>query len=156
MSILILLLIVSGHAFHVSSTEIFHNSGGQLEIMSIVFADDLESALNNHSDQKDVNIFSRDDYRKNLESIQEYISSTLKIFQNERHIDIFLLGYEISQNRCFLYMETDNIEGEVTVCYNLLYDTFPDQKNLILLSTENSTSSFLLKRDKNRCVLDLK
>ncbi len=147
MNILTLLLFCSCHAFHVSSTEIYHNRNGQLEIMSIVFADDLESALNHRSDQKDVDIFSSDSYQENLESLQEYISSKLKIVQSRRDLDISLLGYEISENRCFLYMETEHIVGEVILSYNLLVDIFPDQKNLILFSAEKTTASFLLKRE---------
>lgn len=154
MSLLTILLFCSWHAFHVSSTEIYYNRNGELEIMTIVFADDLENALN-HQFQENIDILSTEEYEKKMDFIQRYLSQKFLIHHKDQHILIRLLGYEIQENRCFLYMETDTVTEEVSCSFNLLFDILPDQKNLILFTTAKSSSSFLLKRDQNHCILKL-
>ena len=136
------LFITTTHKYYVSTTLIdFDLKTKSFEITLKVFYDDLELALN--LDSKNI------DYKQDYEYLNElywsYLEQNFQLKSNGDIIKIEYLGFEKKRDQINLYMEINNElnEGNFTIKNSILFNSFPNQKNIILIRKGNFRKSFI-------------
>lgn len=121
------------HPFHVSTTEINHNSTDKtLEITCKIFIDDFESCLSKQYRTKaDLSAVSLKTAMDTL--VKKYISSHLYIKVDNRALALNYLGFEKDEDAVNTYLEVPNIASvkKVDVSDAILHDMFDDQISII-------------------------
>ncbi len=148
----LLFLLVFPHKYYVSTTLIdFDNKTQSFEITLKVFYDDLEKDLK--LDSKKV------DYIKDYEYLNEiykpYLNQNFQInFYNETVL-INYLGFEKKQDQINFYMEinSDLLGQSIEIENSILYNSFPNQKNIILIRKGKFRKSFI--QDKYNSISSL-
>lgn len=148
----LLFLLVFPHKYYVSTTLIdFDNKTQSFEITLKVFYDDLEKDLK--LDSKKV------DYIKDYEYLNEiykpYLNQNFQInFYNETVL-INYLGFEKKQDQINFYMEinSDLLGQSIEIQNSILYNSFPNQKNIILIRKGKFRKSFI--QDKYNSISSL-
>lgn len=143
------------HAFHLAKCEIFINhETQQLEVTLMVFADDLEKAINHQrqNDHFDILRYSADD--NTMEIIDDYLKNEFYLLIENQISIMRFLGYEIEENRCFLYLEQELPDEAYSLHCNLLTHLFPDQKNLVNIINEENESSYILNKSLKEIRID--
>ncbi|GGE10097.1 DUF6702 family protein [Psychroflexus salis] len=150
----ILLLInfnFSTHKFYVSVTDIEYNENTtSLQIISRVFADDLEDVLTKRFGVPVVLL--PDNESDNVEKwIKKYINQKFSLSIPNQEINLKFIGKRYEDDRVYLYIEAENISAfnQISVENLILTDLFEDQKNLVHLTHENKTKSSVLTLDKS-------
>ena len=136
------LLIITAHKYYVSTTLIdFDVKSKSFEITLKVFYDDLELDLNLNSK----NIDYKTDYEYLKELYGSYLKKNFQIKINDDIIKIEYLGFEKKRDQINLYMEINNTldEGNVTIKNSILFNSFPNQKNIILIRKGSFRKSFI-------------
>lgn len=122
-----------GHGFHSSLTSIDYNrASGSLEMVTVLSADDLESALRKQCGRP-VEI----DRSPDAESLTfAYIRRMLEVKQAGKPVPLRWVGMEVKTNFVYLYLEAkppQGVEG-LQIRDSVLQDLLPDQVNLLTLN----------------------
>ena len=148
----LLFLLVFPHKYYVSTTLIdFDNKTQSFEITLKVFYDDLEKDLK--LDSKKV------DYIKDYEYLNEiykpYLNQNFQINSDNEAILINYLGFEKKQDQINFYMEinSDLLGQSIEIQNSILYNSFPNQKNIILIRKGKFRKSFI--QDKYNSISSL-
>ena len=148
----LLFLLVFPHKYYVSTTLIdFDNKTQSFEITLKVFYDDLEKDLK--LDSKKV------DYIKDYEYLNEiykpYLNQNFQINFDNKAILINYLGFEKKQDQINFYMEinSDLLGQSIEIQNSILYNSFPNQKNIILIRKGKFRKSFI--QDKYNSISSL-
>ena len=148
----LLFLLVFPHKYYVSTTLIdFDNKTQSFEITLKVFYDDLEKDLK--LDSKKV------DYIKDYEYLNEiykpYLNQNFQINFDSEAILINYLGFEKKQDQINFYMEinSDLLGQSIEIQNSILYNSFPNQKNIILIRKGKFRKSFI--QDKYNSISSL-
>jgi len=148
----LLFLLVFPHKYYVSTTLIdFDNKTQSFEITLKVFYDDLEKDLK--LDSKKV------DYIKDYEYLNEiykpYLNQNFQINFDNEAILINYLGFEKRQDQINFYMEinSDLLGQSIDIQNSILYNSFPNQKNIILIRKGKFRKSFI--QDKYNSISSL-
>ena len=153
--ILLLILTIpffafTAHKYYLSLTQIEFNSNKQsIEIITNVFIDDIETALNKiHSKKFEL------DTKKELENsdryFKEYLQRHLHFKIDKKSVDFTYLGKEYDGDAVFFYLEIQGIQSitSIEVENTLLLDHFPSQQNLVKSKVNKKHKSALLTKDK--------
>ena len=148
----LLFFLVFPHKYYVSTTLIdFDNKTQSFEITLKVFYDDLEKDLK--LDSKKV------DYIKDYEYLNEiykpYLNQNFQINFDKEAILINYLGFEKRQDQINFYMEinSDLLGQSIEIQNSILYNSFPNQKNIILIRKGKFRKSFI--QDKYNSISSL-
>lgn len=147
------------HKFYVSVTNIEYSEKSQsFQIISRIFIDDLdlllkerygiEAKLNTEAEAKVAN-----------EYIARYFDAKFLLSVNGEQRQVTFLGkrYEDDLILCFLELEFPKEEiEEVSIQNDVLTDLFDEQKNLVHLKILGQKKSFVLIRENNKGMLNLK
>jgi len=121
------------HPFHVSTTEINHNSTDKtLEISCRIFIDDFESCLSKQYHTKaDLSAASMKTSMDTL--VKKYLNTHLQIKADGRAVPIHYLGFEKEDEAANAFFEADNISTvkKVEITNSILHDLYDDQMNII-------------------------
>ena len=120
------------HPFHVSTTEITHNTTERvLEISVRIFTDDFESSLR-QSYQQPAD-FAKPAVKTLMDTlVKRYVLSHLGLRADGKSAPMHYLGWELDNEAVYVYLEVENvpvphlIESVNTIMFNL----FDDQMNL--------------------------
>ncbi|MFL5764315.1 MAG: DUF6702 family protein [Bacteroidia bacterium] len=138
-----MLSFIPAHRYYMSLTEVRINTGKHtLDVSSKLFADDLEAALEKMSGKKVSLDKSTGD--KAVEGIiNDYFAKNFKINVGGKLQRLNFVGFEIENDAVWCYLETPDFKGKGTVSiYNtLLYESFPDQSNLMNVSWNDVAKS---------------
>ncbi len=151
-----LLSFTALHKYYVSLTEIEYVKEEQsVQIITRIFIDDFESALRN---RYDVNL-TLQTKNENLETeyyIEKYLKDKLKITINDKLLPFNFLGKEYEDDMVLCYMEIPNIESvsSIEVVNKILYDLFPDQKNIVRIKINTINKSILLIKENDKGLLN--
>lgn len=134
----------NAHPFHVSVTEIRHNTAEQtLEVQCKLFTDDFESALKSVYQQKadlvDPSMHTRMDTL-----VSRYVQSRLQLRVNEKPVAMQYLGFEQEREATYVYLEVTNVAGplrNMDCSAKLLYEVFTDQVNIFHVATDKAKKS---------------
>ncbi|MGQ0829111.1 MAG: DUF6702 family protein [Bacteroidota bacterium] len=121
------------HKYYFSFTEIrVDTQKATLNVSCKVFTDDLEVALNNAYGKK----IALADVKQNKEAqnlLNKYIEDRFKISVTGKVLELEFVGYENEADVTWFYMEVPKFaeKGAVTVQNSILFETFPEQTNVI-------------------------
>ena len=126
-----ILLFVVIHKYYVSTTLIdFDLKSQTFEITLKVFYDDLEKDLELDSAVVDY----EKDYNYLNKIFKKYLSENFIIEIENQRIILEYLGYEKKRDQINFYMNLDNDlkNKSINIQNSVLFNSFPDQKNIIL------------------------
>ena len=135
-----LLFIVLIHKYYVSSTLIDYNSDSNTHQMSLkIFHDDLEKELGFNSNKLDYS-----NYEKTNLLITNYLKDNFKIYSNTIDFELDYLGFERKNDLLIYYIEVYNNDSKSFIVENkILFNSFKNQKNIILFRSNNYKKSFI-------------
>lgn len=136
------LLFVVIHKYYVSTTLIdFDLKSQTFEITLKVFYDDLEKDLELDSAVVDY----EKDYNYLNKIFKKYLSKNFIIEIENQRIILEYLGYEKKRDQINFYMNLDNDlkNKSINIQNSVLFNSFPDQKNIILFRSGRFRKSLI-------------
>lgn len=121
------------HPFHVSVTEVNHNTADKtLEITCKIFTDDFEKILGRNYKVK-VDLINPPDKTKMDSLVKKYILSHLDIKANGNLVKLNYLGFEHESEAVYSYIEVQHVPlvKKISINNSLMYDLFDDQVGII-------------------------
>ncbi len=137
-----ILLFVVIHKYYVSTTLIdFDLKSQTFEITLKVFYDDLEKDLELDSVVVDYD----KDYNYLNKIFKRYLSENFIIEIENQRIILEYLGYEKKRDQINFYMNLDNDlkNKSIKIQNSVLFNSFPDQKNIILFRSGRFRKSLI-------------
>lgn len=137
-----IILFVVIHKYYVSTTLIdFDLKSQTFEITLKVFYDDLEKDLGLDSNVVDY----EKDYNYLNKIFKKYLSKNFIIEIENQRIILEYLGYEKKRDQINFYMNLDNDfkNKSINIQNSVLFNSFPDQKNIILFRSGRFRKSLI-------------
>ncbi len=153
-----ILLILSFllHPFFVTVTNVNHNPKSKtIEVSTKIFTDDLEKAiLNENNTVLDITKPQNKNQANNL--IGLYLQKHLKVVINNKLYPLNFVGYQITQEAVWCYLETKKTPKikTINITNTLLLTLYPQQINIVNLNLDGKETPF--KLDENVTVFDFK
>lgn len=151
-----LLSFSSLHKYYVSLTEIeYVKEKNSVQIISRIFVDDFETVLRNRYDDS-ITLMEDDDNDEVNYYIERYLTDRLKITINGKPEAFSFIGKEYEDDILLFYLEIQNIENisAIQVVNRLLFDQFPDQKNIVRFKINEINKSILLIKENDKGLLN--
>jgi hypothetical protein len=131
------------HPVFVSVTEINYNAAGKtLEISCKIFTDDFEQTLRQQNKTK---VDLLDPALKNAMNplVNKYIQKHLQIAADDKKCTLQFLGFEQQEEGIISYFQVNDITAvkKITVTNNILYDTKPQQMQIIHVMVKGERKS---------------
>jgi hypothetical protein len=151
----------NAHDIHLSKCRMKYSAKDHaLQITLHIFIDDLESALSARGGKALKLCTSYEDPNAN-EYITEYLAANFKVRADEKELTMDFLGKEISEDLAgvWCYLEIPNIQepSTISVLYDILLDTYNDQKNILSFAGPTGKESYLsFDQAGERLNIDLK
>ncbi|RAW03216.1 DUF6702 family protein [Pseudochryseolinea flava] len=137
------------HPLHVSVTEIeFNEKNKSLEIMSRIFADDLEETLRKRTGNQTFDILAAPKETVN-QLMTAYYNENLKVSLDGKAQVIHFLGHERDGDAFIFYIEIEKVKKWKTIqtTNSLLTEMFDDQSNLVHVTLYDDVKSMRLTKD---------
>ena len=139
------------HKYYVSTTEMFFKPDkNQLQLVMRVFTDDFATALSQFSNQT-IRLDPDSESKTALDSlITSYINYRFVFYELPVASQFSFVGWEYKQDQTVLYASYDGLKPLTKLAWSntFLMDAFPDQKNIVILSTPDKKKSFLHTSDQ--------
>ncbi len=151
--LLFLAIVVSAaapHKFYVAVFQVNHVPAKKvLQITSRIFIDDLDAALAKKYGRKFYLATSRETADCN-EYLNTYFSEKINISINGKPRPVKFLGKEIEDDVliCYYTVAAGDKITDAEVKNTVLFESFPDQQNIIHLAINNTKKSLLLTTGK--------
>ena len=145
------------HKYYVSLTEIeYVKEEHSVQIITRIFIDDFESALRNRYDA-DLTLQTKNENLETDYYMEKYLKDKLKISINDKFLAFNFLGKEYEDDMALCYLEIPNIESvsSIEIVNKILYDLFPEQKNIVRIKINTTNKSILLVKENDKGVLNL-
>lgn len=127
------------HDFHLSTTEVTQNPTAQkTEWLIRVFQDDLELALQKQFATK----IDLQQQTLTNDQLKKYFNKHLLVKRSNQTIAVHYLGYELQEQSCWLYLETNIVKLPITVRATWLQELYDDQKNLLRFQFSESRTFY--------------
>lgn len=137
----------TAHPFHVSVTDIRHNTVDRtLEVQCKLFTDDFEAALKSTFNQK-ADLIDPSMHARMDTLVSRYMQSRLQLRINEKSADMQYLGFEQEREATYVYLEVTNMTSSIRTMdcsAKLLYELFTDQVNIFHVATDKAKKSVKL------------
>ena len=139
------------HDFHVAKIDIEYNyNTGSIEIISHIFIDDLEDALEKQGIDS-LYLCTRREAQSADHFIGEYLNEHLKIDIDGTNYKLAYLGKEVSDDlsAVWCYLEVENVEPthDIVVQCSILMELFDDQTNMVKIQQSKTNREFFLFRE---------
>lgn len=151
-----LIIISNLHAFHVSVSEIYHNSKTQsLEISMKIFIDDLELAVQGQGNAH-FKLVQNSREEANSSILKKYISDRFKIEIDSNPIELEMVGYEVDDNALLCYFESKKIKAinKIEFDNSIITEVYDDQINLIHFQYQGQLKSFQTTKENSKSGLN--
>ena len=148
-----ILIFVFSHKYYVSSTLIdYSEKSGTYQISLKIFHDDLEKDLGFETNELDYS-----DYANTNLIIKNYLKNNLKIYSEEGELQLDYLGFERKNDLVIYYVEIYNpMKLKSFIVENkILFDSFKNQKNIILYRNNNYKKSFIHTYDNFQSIISV-
>jgi len=140
------------HTYYVSTTDMYYKpEKQQLQLVMRVFTDDFSAALSNYSNTE-VSLDPDKQPREEIaQCMTEYFKDHFIVYGLAESASFSFIGWEYKQGQTHLYASFDDVpELSVLEWSNaFLFAKFPDQKNIVTLSTSAGKKSFLHTKADN-------
>lgn len=147
------ILLIFIHKYYVSSTLIdFNHDSGTYQVSLKIFHDDLEKDLG-----FDTNELDYSNYPNTNLIIKNYLKNNLKIYSEEGELKLDYLGFERKNDLVIYYVEIYNpMKLKSFIVENkILFDSFKNQKNIILYRNNNFKKSFIHTYDNFQSIISV-
>ena len=148
----ILIVLFSVHEFHLSLTEIRHNSESKsLEVSIKLFTDDLLVALEQAGAPK-MELGTENEPPEANELIESYLKAHFKLTVNGKPTDFNYLGKEAELDATWCFLEVNDVKKVQTieVQNTVLLEAFDDQTNMINLNINGRKKSGLARKGSTK------
>jgi hypothetical protein len=148
------------HPLHISVTEInYDEKEKSLEIMSMIFMDDLEATMRNRYNSDNLDILAPKE--KSLDDMmREYFTEKMKISLDKKTQKLNYLGHENDGDRFIFYIEIVGVKKwkEISVSNTALIEKFEDQSNLVHITVRENVKSLRLTKSSptDKLIFDAK
>jgi hypothetical protein len=136
------------HPLHVSVTEItYDEKEKELEIISRIFIDDLEAAIQN---EKKFAINMVESEKTIVDRVVgEYLQNHFKVSLNGQAQKIVYLGHEIENEALLCYIQVKNVKrwNTIEVLNTVITELHEDQSNLVHVTVREKIKSLRLMKD---------
>ena len=153
-----LLLFLFLHPFHLSVCEIFINEKtSSFEVSQKVFLDDMENSLKETYKWENLDIVNPHNKERLDSIIRHYFLKNITLYNSDKEIPLYFLGYEIEKDVLWIYMESKPQKHTNTffIQNTVLIDFFSDQINIIHCKKNNISQSVKLERNKKKTMIVL-
>ena len=153
--ILPLVAFTSVHKYYISVTQInYVQEKESVQIISRIFIDDLENALQTNYDEFLV-LSDKDEAPIISSYLNRYLQEHLKLKINDEDVKLNFIGkeYEGDIVRCYLEVEGVTHIDTFSVTNSILFDLFDDQKNIIKTKINSKNKSVILSSDNPYALL---
>ena len=144
----ILIVLFSAHEFHLSLTEIRHNSESRsIEVSIKLFTDDLLVALEQAGAPK-MELGTENEPPEANELIESYLKAHFKLMVNGKPTEFTYLGKEAELDATWCFVEVKDVKKVQTieVQNTLLLEAFDDQTNMVNLNINGRKKSGLARK----------
>jgi hypothetical protein len=144
----IIIFLFSAHEFHLSLTEIRHNSETRsLEVSIKLFTDDLLLALEQAGAPK-MELGTENEPPEANELIESYLKAHFKLMVNGKPTEFTYLGKEAELDATWCFVEVKDVKKvqAIEVQNTLLLEAFDDQTNMINLNINGRKKSGLARK----------
>ena len=145
------------HKYYVSVTEIeYVNEKKSVQIISRVFIDDFESLLRNRYDERLTLELDNEDDLVNYYT-EKYLKEKLQITINGQALEFNFIGKEYEEDIMLSYLEIVDVENisSIEVTNRILFELFPDQKNIVRFKINGINKSILLIKENDKGLLNI-
>jgi len=159
---LVLLLILplfaftTVHKYYVSVTQIeYLEDRESVQIITRIFIDDFENVLRERYDSSLVLNDNRDEDEID-KYIEKYLSSRILVNINNAPVTIKYLGKKYTDDIANCYLEITNVKAinSFEIKNEVLFDIFPDQKNIVRTHINSKNKSFIIIPQDNKGLLN--
>ncbi len=155
-----LLAFTVAHKFYISVTSVeYSDKDRALQITTRVFIDDFEKVLQERYGIQG-NLATKDESPQVNEFIGIYLKAKFSLEVNGQNVSYDVLGKKYDNDIMILYLEVPKIDfnsiSTISVQNEVLMDMFMEQKNVVHFKFGNQKKSFVLIRENNKGMLNLK
>lgn len=146
------------HKYYVSVTQITHvKEQESVQIISRIDIADLEYTLQERYDSK-IKLTTIDEDPKNDYYISRYLDQKFKIKINTKETPFTFIGKKYDNDLVVCYLEIENIKEINTIEMSnlVLFDLFPEQKNVIKTKINSEVSNLIFTTDDRNQYLNFK
>ncbi|AVI51284.1 hypothetical protein C5O00_08890 [Pukyongia salina] len=156
--LLLLLLLTSStaHKFYVSITMIeFVEEKESLQIISKIFTDDIEDALQERYD-KSLRLDSNKETKKEEMFLKEYLKKKIHFNVNGKPVNYTYIGreYEIDITKVYLEITGVSQVESLEVSNEVLMELFEEQQNIVHFKNGDSRRSLVLEKEYPKGMLN--
>lgn len=156
--LLSLLSFTGVHKFYVSVTNAEYSGEEEsLQIISRIFVDDLEEALQTRYDFK-AELATPGESEEAEAYIERYFRARFTVLINDLPKDFRFLGKRYENDLVVCYLEVDDLPEaslkSIGIQNDILNEIFEEQKNLVHLKALGKKRSFVLVRENNKGMLN--
>lgn len=155
-SVIIVLTSMTMHKFYVSVTQVEYVQKQQsVQIISRIFIDDLELALQNRFD-KNIKLTEEKESENVNAYIEKYFKQKLKITLNAKETPYKFLGKKYDNDILYFYFEIENVKDlkQFQIRNQILFDALPDQQNIVKIKAKSEHKNYILTTDNDNAVLN--
>lgn len=148
------------HKFYLSVTTVDYSENDRaLQISSRVFIDDMDKLLQERYGLK-ANLATKDESSQANDFIEKYFRAKLAISVNGKEVAYHYLGKKYDNDLMICFLEIPGVDldtlSSVAVQNEVLMDYFEEQKNVVHIRVKGEKKSFVLIRENNKGMLNLK
>jgi hypothetical protein len=151
LSILAITFLGAGiHPIHVSVTEItLDEKEKELEIVSRIFLDDLETAIRESTKQPELKLLEPGTGVITDQLVSAYLTPRFKVSLKGKVQKIKYLGHEIENDAMICYIQVTNVKklDAIEVFNSIITELYEDQSNLVHVTVKGKVKSLRLMRD---------
>ncbi len=139
------------HPIHLSVTEITYSEKDKaIQIMSRIFIDDLELAIQNQLKQPTLDLLDPKNGLTLDQMASGYLKEHLKVKLDGKLQIIKLLGHEIEDVAIVFYIEIENVKKikSLEVLNDVIMEAHGDQSNIVHITYKSPVKSVRLLREK--------
>lgn len=140
------------HKFYVSVTEMeYRTKKKSLQMITRVFTDDFEDVLQGRY-SKSLYLSKENEHPQAEAYIEKYVLQKMQVKVNGKLQELNYVGKEYENDMVLLYIEAENVPEVQTIEVEntLLFDFFPEQKNIVHVEVNNEIKSLLLYRGEEK------
>jgi hypothetical protein len=142
--------LFSFHPIHVSVTEIsYDEKDKELEIISRIFIDDLESAIRQAQHKPELNLLAPGSDTSIDKLVSEYLQSRFTIKLDGKEQKVVYLGHEIENEAILCYIQVPNVKKwrTIEVVNTVITELYDDQSNLVHVTVRKKVRSLRLMQN---------